>query len=134
MTTPSRLYVAAVFVTVLSVAACAPVQVHNVVDAPVVIYTDSVTLGEVRDAVIRAGASLGWIMVEEEAGLVRGTLKLRSHVAIVDVAFDTSEYSIDYVDSTNLDYSEANGTIHMNYNRWIENLDKAIRRELAALV
>jgi len=134
MTNLSQFHVVAVAATLLSMTACAPVPVRNVVDAPVVTNVDSVMLNEIRDAVTRAGASLGWIMVEEEPGLVRGTLRLRSHVAIVDVIFDTSTYSIQYVDSTNLDYSEANGTIHKNYNGWIQNLDTAIQRELAVIM
>jgi hypothetical protein len=134
MTTLIRFRIATVLVTLFLVAACAPVKVHNVVDAPVVINTDSVTLEQVRDAVIRAGASLGWIMVKQQPGVVRGTLRLRTHVAIVDVSFDTSSYSIEYVDSTNLDYSEEKGTIHKNYNGCIQNLDNAIQRELAVLM
>ena len=130
----SRFRFAALVVAALFVTACAPVPVRNVVDAPVVSNKDSVTLDDVRDAVTRAGAGLGWIMIEEEPGRVRGTLKLRGHVAIVDVTFDTSTYNIQYVGSTNLNFSETNGTIHKNYNGWIQNLDTAIQRELAVLM
>jgi hypothetical protein len=34
-------------------------------------------------------------------------------------------------DSTNLDYD--GNTIHKNYNGWVENLDKAIRVQLAKI-
>jgi hypothetical protein len=45
------------------------------------------------------------------------------------VTYDTKTYNIQYKDSSNLDY---NGTsIHKNYNGWVENLDKAIRSQLA---
>ena len=130
----SRFRFAALVVAVLLVTACAPAPVRNVMDAPVVSNKDSVTLDNVRDAVTRAGAGLGWIMIEEGPGRVRGTLRLRDHVAIVDVTFDTSTYNIKYVDSTNLNYNKTSGTIHKNYNGWIQNLDTAIQRELAALM
>ena len=61
-------------------------------------------------------------------------MRLRTHVAIVDVTYDTSTYSIQYVDSTNLNYNESKGTIHKNYNGWIQNLENAIQRELSALM
>ena len=40
-------------------------------------------------------------------------------------------YSINYKDSTNLDYDGTN--IHRNYNGWIANLDRAIKTQLATL-
>ena len=57
-----------------------------------------------------------------------GTLALRTHVAVVDIQFDSKTYSIKYKDSTNLDYT--GNSIHKNYNGWIENLDNAIRVQL----
>lgn len=129
----SRFRFPALVMAMLFVTACAPVPVRDVVDAPVISNKDSITLDDVRDAVTRAGAGLGWIMIEEEPGRVRGTLRLRRHVAIVDVTYDTSSYNIQYVNSTNLNYREDNRTIHKNYNGWIQNLDTAIQREVAVL-
>jgi hypothetical protein len=62
-----------------------------------------------------------------------GTLRLRTHVAVVGVDYDPSKYSIRYKDSTNLRYDAETGVIHKNYNSWIQNLDAAIQRELANL-
>ena len=62
------------------------------------------------------------------AGVISGRLALRTHVAVVEVTYDTKTYSIAYKDSVNLDF--ANGTIHKNYNGWITNLDRAIRANL----
>ena len=33
-----------------------------------------------------------------------------------------------------LDHAASKGTIHKNYNGWIQNLDNAIQRELSALM
>lgn len=77
----------------------------------------------------RAGASLGWSMSDWQPGLMRGTLNLRSHQAVVDIPYDRNRFSIRYVDSTNLNASA--GTIHPNYNAWVQNLRNAIMRESA---
>ena len=130
----SRFRIMAYVLATLLVSGCAPAPVRNVADAPVVSNKASLSLYDVRVAITHAGASLGWIMIEQEPGRINGTLKLRSHTAIVDVTYDTSTYSIQYVDSTNLDYSASEGTIHENYNGWIQNLDNAIQRELADLM
>ncbi len=61
-------------------------------------------------------------------GTIRGTLNIRSHQAVVLIAFKEKEYSINYESSQNLDYYQ--GQIHKNYNSWIRNLDNAIQREL----
>ncbi|SDC93928.1 hypothetical protein [Belnapia rosea] len=72
----------------------------------------------------RAGAGLGWIMQDQGPGLMRGTLNLRTHQAVVDIPYDTRRFSIRYASSSNLEYN--GGTIHRNYNSWIRNLQNAI--------
>jgi hypothetical protein len=68
----------------------------------------------------RAGAGRGWQMEDVRPGLIRGTLHLRGHVAVVDIPFDTQRFSIRYADSRNLNYDGA--VIHSNYNSWVQNL------------
>lgn len=110
----------------------APHPVRNINAEPVVGPAGrAVTLDEVGKAILRAGGTLGWEMKQVEPGYILGTLKLRSHVAIVDVRYTTKNYSIKYKDSTNLNYDGTN--IHNNYNGWISNLDRAIKTQLATL-
>ena len=85
-----------------------------------------------KKAIIAAGAGLGWAMNSTEPGHIVGTLNVRSHGAVVDIPYTTESYSILYKDSTNLKYSSS-GTIHSNYNGWIQNLNRAIKANLAAL-
>lgn len=83
--------------------------------------------GTMRDRsrqIRRAGAGLGWAMEDVRPGLVRGTLDLRTHQATVDVPYDRQRFSILYVSSRNLDY--AGGTIHNNYNGWVQRLQQTI--------
>jgi hypothetical protein len=56
-------------------------------------------------------------------GRMVGTLVLRTHTAVVDIAYSTTSYSVTYKSS--VDLQEANGKIHKNYNGWITNLNKA---------
>ena len=116
----------------LLLGACAMSQpVMNVTQAPVNTNKPKPSMEDVRQAIIRAGAGLGWQMKAEKPGQIAGTLLLRTHTAVVDIDYSQTNYSIKYRDSTNLDY--ADGKIHKNYNGWIQNLDKAIKAQLLTL-
>ena len=104
--------------------------VNNVTNAPVV-ANRAVTQDDVKTAIIRAGAKLGWQMLVTKPGLITATLVLRTHTAIVEIPYDAKSYSIKYKDSTNLKY-DGNG-IHPYYNNWIINLDQGIRVQLASV-
>jgi hypothetical protein len=87
-------------------------------------FVGRASLAQRADQIRLAGASLGWRMDSLGPGLMRGTLDLRSHQAVVDIPYDTQRFSIRYVSSSNLNYD---GTvIHRNYNSWIRNLQNAI--------
>ena len=107
---------------------CTSRPIVNVNEAPVVTAGKQATMADVQSAIVRAGAGLGWQMMPVRPGLVAGRLELRTHVAVVDVTYDTRAYSIKYKESVNLDAQ--GGNIHKNYNGWIENLDRGIRTEL----
>jgi hypothetical protein len=47
----------------------------------------------------------------------------------VDIPYDTRRYSIVYKESANLGYDGTN--IHRNYNRKVQELDRAIQDQLA---
>ena len=111
--------------SVLALAGCRSAPVMNVVDAPVSV---SRSAQQVEQAIISAGNSLGWQMRPVGAGKIEGTLVLRDHRAVVDIDYSPRTYSIRYKDSSNLNYD--GGSIHKNYNGWIENLDRAIRVRL----
>lgn len=106
-------------------------MVYNVNDAPVMSGKENISLEQMRRAIIAAGATLGWNMTEASPGKIEGVLFLRSHVAKVDIPYNTKNYSIKYKDSTDLDYDGQK--IHSNYNGWIQNLDKAIKTQISLL-
>ncbi|GAA0580948.1 hypothetical protein GCM10009416_19310 [Craurococcus roseus] len=66
-------------------------------------FTGRGTLSRRADQVRRAGAGLGWRMEPRGPGLVRGTLNLRKHQAVMGIPHDTQRFAIRYVSSSNLD-------------------------------
>lgn len=124
----ARVLTALAALAVLLVA-CRTAPILNVTDVPVNVPAgQTATLATVEQAIIRAGNGLGWQMKIEKPGLIVGTLLLRDHQAVVDIPFSTSAYSIVYRSSVNLDQN--GDSIHRNYNGWVQNLDKAIRKNL----
>lgn len=106
--------------------------IHNVASASVTTQANqALTTEQVRGAIVRAGAGLGWIMKDVGPGRLTGTLMLRTHTAEVDIPYSASSYSITYRSSSNL--QESGGRIHRNYNGWIQNLNKGINAQLAAV-
>jgi hypothetical protein len=107
---------------------CEPV--HNVVEAPVTSASGkALTEDQVKSAIIRAGAALGWQMREAGPGLLTATLNLRKHQAEIAIPYSTKKYDITYKSSINLDASD--GQIHKNYNGWIQNLNRGIGAQLS---
>jgi hypothetical protein len=122
---------AALAVATAALAGCNTMPIQNVSDAPVTTATGKhLSQTQVRDAIVRAGAALGWQMKDERPGMLVGTLYLRKHVAVVAIPYTASSYSIQYRSSVNLD--EKDGKIHKNYNGWIQNLTRGINAQLSA--
>ena len=115
--------IALALVVVLGVG-CRSAIVKNVADAPFSKAGNKPSMEQVKKAIITAGAGLGWNIKTQSPGHLIGTLNLRKHTAIVDIKHTTENFSINYKDSTNLNYDGTN--IHKNYNGWIQNLEKAI--------
>ncbi len=119
------------FVLIVSAAmiACTTAPIMNVTDAVVVAPAGKqLTNEQVRAAIVRAGSGLGWQMTDEGPNKLVGTLVLRTHTAVVEIPYSTANYSIKYRSSMNL--YEQGGTIHKNYNGWIQNLVKGINTQL----
>ena len=118
--------------------ACKSAPILNINDAA--LNTDStMKLEDVTKSIIIAGNGLGWQMKKVKHGEINATLYLRDHVARVNIIYTTTSYSINYVDSTNLDYKasdpnhDGKAVIHSNYNGWIQNLSRAINNQVYSL-
>jgi hypothetical protein len=85
------------------------------------------SMQQVQTAILTAGTALGWQMSNDKPGKMTGRLNLRTHQAVVDIDYDTKQYNITYRDS--VDLGAKDGTIHKNYNSWVQNLDNRIRAQ-----
>ena len=115
------------FSLALTLGACTTKPIFNVTDSQ--ISTGKVLqASQVRQAIVTAGATLGWKIVELKPGLLQGTLNLREHTAVVEIPYTTMTYSILFKSGINL--NDRDGQIHKNYNGWVQNLDRGIIAEL----
>lgn len=73
---------------------------------------------------------MGWEMYRKQPGLIEGTLYIGQHVVEVTIPYNMQSYNINYKNSKNMNYDS--GEIHKSYNRWVENLNKAIRQSLSS--
>lgn len=122
---------AVAFVAIVSVA-CTTQPIMNVNDAIVTAGPGkTVTKDQVRAAIVRAGGALGWQMRDESPDQLSATLVLRGHTAVVDIPYSDKSYSIKYRSSVNL--NESGGSIHKNYNGWVQNLTRNINTQLSLL-
>lgn len=120
----------ALVLALIFMSGCRSATVYNVMDAPTGVKS-STQEDKVFEAIKKAGISLGWIVKKVEPGVATAQLNLRSHMALVEIKYDKKDYSITYKNSMNLNYDPAKGTIHSNYNGWIQNLNQAIQVQLS---
>jgi len=106
-------------------------SVQNIEDQPIAANKPSVTLDEIGKAIIRAGDSINMQMKQVRPGLISATYTARELSAVMEVKYDTKQYSITYKDSQNLKYDGTH--IHSRYNQWVRNLDNRIRVQLSTL-
>lgn len=90
------------------------------------------TEAKVNKAIKAALVGRTWVVTEEQPGKIVATLNLRSHMAKIEIPYDTSKVAIHYLDSSELMYGEKKGVkvIHRNYLSWIQNLVTDINRNL----
>ena len=117
-----------VAIGVAAIVGCRTAPVYNVDQAAIVSSTGkSLSMDQVKTAIIRGGANRGWAMKEVGKGHIVGTIHLRKHMAQVDIKYNTKSYSINYKDSAELNYDGS--TIHQNYNGWVQNLQTSINAQ-----
>jgi predicted small lipoprotein YifL len=122
-----------VLLAALSLTGCRTSNILNVPHQTVMTTKKALTNDDVFKAIVRAGASKGWIITRVNDNTATGTLNLRGHQAVVTITFNTKEYSITYKSSVNLKYNAEKNTIHSNYNGWVQNLKDAINVQLSLL-
>jgi len=133
---------------VLLGAGCSGRQVLNV-NTLVATPKGTATEEEVLKAIQRAGLVTGWQMTPLQSGLVYAEREERGHSASVNITYSPTQYAINLASTTMMDRPSAGGygaqvpgggalaaaptTVHRTYNVWVQELDKAIRAQLATL-
>lgn len=95
------------------------------------VYATNKSASDVEKAIIAAATSLDWMTKKGPDGDIEARLLVRTHELTITITFSASEYTITYKDSKNLNYNAKKQTIHGNAGRWLNNLDVAIKREIA---
>jgi|APHig6443717817_1056837.scaffolds.fasta_scaffold00733_15 uncharacterized lipoprotein NlpE involved in copper resistance len=108
---------------------CGNQAIYNVSNQPVPVITKEKTSEQVKKAIYAACLGRGWKAQDVSPGVISATLMLRTHVADVEIKYDSKKYSITYKSSTGLDSDGVN--IHKNYNSWVRSLDLDIQKNLA---
>lgn len=114
------------FVCIIGLVGCA--RTAPVITPQNTIASQSST-EQIKAAIIEAGQKRNWVMTSISPGIIDGRYTSRGHGAQIRVNYNSSGYSINYVASNNL--HAANGKIHRNYNRWVNNLAHDIQLRLA---
>ncbi len=80
-----------------------------------------------KTAVCRAAIDRRWSVQEVRRGVLRCSLMARNHTVVVDVVYDRQNFSVVYVDSTNMMYDANADVINSRYHHWVRNLVKDIQ-------
>ncbi len=92
---------------------------------------DGVKISQVRKAILRGGASKGWMVKKtKKKNEYMATISVRKHRVDVLIPYSRKSFSINYKDSENMNYNDKKKLIHRNYFRWVVNLRKEITKEL----
>lgn len=133
---------------IVMLSGCRTSPIHNIQDQSLVFGKSEISAEAISKSIVRAGSKAGWNMNANKSGHVLGTLYIKSHMAQVDIDYDSKKYSITYKNSTNLNYQvytneitdnkgnthiNKSAEIHRNYNKWVQQLDREIKAELSQL-
>jgi hypothetical protein len=130
-------------------AGCTGRQVLNV-NGLVVTSKETANEEEVLGAIVRAGTVTGWRMTPQGTGLVFAERNEGGNRASIYVKYSPKDYGISLIDTTMVDRPTSGGfslgtpgggapasaaprTVHRTYNRWVQELDTAIRGQLLAV-
>ena len=95
----ARTYV--VTALLLLVAACSSSKpIVNVVNEPL---GSEQSMAAVHEAIFAAGHAHGWVMKDAGSASIVATLDVRGHHVVVNIDYSTTEFSISYVDSADMD-------------------------------
>jgi hypothetical protein len=87
---------------------------------------------KIEKAILSGCAARRWVASVKAPGHILAIFTKGQHVAAVDIRYNNSEYQITKNERTTLLRGE--DSVHSHYNKWVRNLDAAIRTQLARSV
>lgn len=88
---------------------------------------------EVAKAIERGCAVKQWKTEQISDNEIKATILVRGkHYVALRIPYSEEEFSIMFLDAKKMDYSEKRRLIHSNYEKWINNLMRAILQEINA--
>jgi hypothetical protein len=109
---------------------CSGPAVYTAPNAPVSQIANTPTLAQVDKAVKDSLIGRSWIPQKVSSNVYLGTYKKGDLMAKIKVTFNTSTFTINHLDSRNLDYDGSDESIHPTYNKWIQRLEADIRKRV----
>ena len=89
------------------------------------------SIESIEKSILNAAKSRGWSVRIIEPGMIEASILVRTHRASIKIPYTRANYSILYLDSSNLHYNGK--SIHKRYNDWIVKLNKSIQKEINQL-
>ena len=86
---------------------------------------------QMGNAISNAAERRGWIVKKVSKNVINATYFRGKYMAKVAIKYSKSTYSINYLDSKNLNYDGQK--IHGTYNKWVLNLENTIDRKLTEI-
>lgn len=116
-----------ILLSIFLLAACKTTPVYNIEQTQV---PAGISAKQVEKNIVQALVQKGWQVKANANGTILAEIMVRTHTARIKISFDENQYSINYVDSTNLKYDANKNTIHKNYNNWIIYINRLIQSGL----
>ncbi|MEI6895177.1 MAG: membrane lipoprotein lipid attachment site-containing protein [Colwellia sp.] len=116
-----------ILLSIFTLAACQSTPVYNIEKNQV---PAGLSVEQVEKSIVLGLIQKGWSVKSNANGVILADIKVRTHSATIEIQFDTTQYSINYVDSANLKYDSTKNTIHKNYNNWIIYIERLIQTGL----
>lgn len=95
---------------------------------------EQVSTTPMKEAILKAGESLGWMMSNQNDNTIIGQISRKSYFAKIEIKYTHNSYSIHLLESENLSYDREKNTIRSGYNGWIINLENQIDSLINPLV
>ncbi|PLY05904.1 MAG: hypothetical protein C0625_11245 [Arcobacter sp.] len=112
---------------------CGGAMVNNI-DNSGYLSGNKLSMQKVEKAIKKGAMRKGWMTKRIGSGKLESRINVRGkHLVVVDIAYNTRGYKINYKDSQNMKYDAGANTIHGNYNKWIAALEKNINYELSQI-